>query len=258
MKVLIIGEIIGKPGRNKVKEILPEILKKYKPNFVVANGEHLSGGKGLTPEKVDEMVKAGIDFFTTGNHVFAHPEINEYLEDPKAPVVRPANYQPSVNGREFKICEVGKKKILIFNLIGKSFLRNEFENPFAKADEILKKETADIVIVDMHADATSEKVFMGRYLDGRANIVFGSHTHVPTSDLRILPGGTFYVTDIGMIGPVDSVIGMDAKVSADRILYDKHTAYKVATAGPSFFNAILVELDEDGKAIKFEKIEKII
>lgn len=258
MKILIVGEIIGKPGREKVKDALPSLLRKYRPDFAVANGEHLSGGKGLTPEKVLEMNKVGIDFFTTGNHAFSHAEINGMLDDKNGPVVRPANYPEGVVGKEYKIIEKNGKKILVINLMGRTFFREELDDPYRKFDEIYKKEKADFVIVDFHAEATSEKVFAGNYLDGRANVVFGSHTHVPTSDLQILPKGTFYVTDIGMIGPKDSVIGMDKKVSEDRILKQILTRYKVADFGPSYFNAIFVELDEEGRAISFEKIEKIV
>lgn len=258
MKILIVGEIIGKPGREKTKEALPSLLKKYKPDFVIANGEHLAGGKGLTPEKVLEMNKAGIDFFTTGNHVFSHAEINKMLDDENGPVVRPANYPDGVVGKEYKIVDVAGKKILIINLMGRTFFREELDDPYRKFDEIYKKEKADIVIVDFHAEATSEKVFASHYFDGRANIVFGSHTHVPTSDSQIMPNGSFYVTDVGMIGPTNSVIGMDIKVSEDRILKQLLTRYKVAEFGPSYFNAIFVQLENNGKASKFEKIEKII
>jgi hypothetical protein len=258
MKVLIVGEIIGKPGREKVKETLPSLLSKYKPDFVIANGEHLAGGKGLTPEKVKAMNDIGIDFFTTGNHAFSHAEINGMLDDIKGPVVRPANYPDGVVGKEYKILEKNGKKILIINLMGRTFFREELDDPYRKFDEIYKKEKADFIIVDFHAEATSEKVFASHYLDGRASIVFGSHTHVPTSDLQILPKGTFYVTDIGMVGPKDSVIGMDIKVSEDRILKQILTRYKVADFGPSYFNAIFVELADSGKAVEFEKIEKIV
>jgi len=258
MVILILGEIIGRPGRTKVKEILPSILKEYSPDFVIANGEHLAGGKGMTKEKIEEMREAGVDFFTSGNHVFAQSEILPLLDDPNFPVVRPANYPPGVPGKEYKIFTHNKGEILVVNLMGRVFLRSELDDPFRKIDEILKKEKTPFVIVDMHGEATSEKVFMGQYLDGRASIVFGSHTHVPTCDYQILKKGTFYVTDVGMIGPVDSIIGLKKEVAEERILRQMPRRYEVAPHGPSYFNAFIVELDNKGRTKKQEKIEKII
>lgn len=258
MKILILGEIIGRPGRTKVKEVLPKMIKELEPDFVIANGEHLSGGKGLTEDKVKEMTEVGIDFFTTGNHVFSQSAVKPMLEDDSAPVLRPANYPPLVPGKEYKTVERSGKKILVFNLMGRTFFKESLDDPYRKADEILAKEKADIVIIDFHAETTSEKILMGQYLDGRVSIVFGSHTHVATSDSQILDKGTFYVTDMGMIGPVDSVIGVKKEVSEDRILKQLPARYEVAAYGPSYFNACLVELDKTGKAVKFDKIEKIV
>lgn len=258
IKVLILGEIIGRPGRTKVKEVLPALLKEHSPDFVIANGEHLAGGKGVSEKKVKELKAVGINFFTTGNHVFSKPGVDKILDNPREVIVRPANFPEDTPGKEYKTLKVKGKKFLIINLLGKAFINKEVDDPFIKVDQILKKEKADIIIVDMHAETTSEKVLMGDYLNGRVSIVFGTHTHVPTSDLRILDRGTFYVTDIGMIGPVDSVIGMRKDVSQERILRDIPAKYEVATMGPSFFNAILVELDSKGKALKFDKIEKIV
>lgn len=259
MKILILGEIIGRPGRTKVKEILPSLLSEHSPDFIISNGEHLAGGKGLTPEKVLEMKEeAGIDFFTTGNHVFALHEITPALEDSHFPVVRPANYPPGVPGKEYKTVKIKSKKILIVNLSGRVFVQSSLDDPFRKIDEILKKEKTPFVIVDIHAEATSEKILMSDYLDGRVSILFGTHTHIPTSDFQILPKGTFYVTDIGMIGPVNSVIGLKKEVSRDRILRQMPAKYEVAPFGPTYFNAFLVELDSRGRAKNFQKIEKII
>ncbi len=258
MKILILGEIIGRPGRTKVQEVLPSLLKEHKPDFVVANGEHLAGGKGLTQEKVEDMNHLGIDFFTTGNHVFSNRTIFPFLDSPSFPVVRPANYPPGVPGKEYKIFDLNGQKILIVNLMGRVFLRSQLDDPFRKIDSILDKEETPYVIVDMHAEATSEKVLMGYYLNGRASIVFGSHTHVGTCDHRILDRGTFYVTEVGMIGPVDSVIGIKKEVSIERVLKQMPAKYEVAPYGPSYFNAFIIELDNRGKAINYQKIEKIV
>jgi len=258
MKILILGEIIGRPGRAKIKEVLPDILKQYSPDFVIANGEHLAAGKGLTVEKMQEMEDLGINFFTTGNHVFAHKEICPLLEDPKAPVVRPANYPPGVPGKEYKTVVAKGQKIAVINLMGRTFFRLEFDDPFRKVDELLKEIKTNFVIVDIHAEATSEKILMGDYLDGRVSIVFGSHTHVPTCDYQILKNGTFYITDIGMLGPIDSVIGLKKEVSRERVLMQMSARYEVAPYGPSYFHALIVDLNKEGRAINFEKIEKIV
>lgn len=258
MKILILGEIIGRPGRTKVKEFLPSILEKHSPDFVIANGEHLAGGKGITREKIEEMQEAGIDFFTTGNHVFANSNVLPLLDDPNFPVVRPANYPPGVPGKEYKIVNHDKGEILIVNLMGRVFLKQQLDDPFRKIDEILKKEKAQFVIVDIHGEATSEKVLLGDYLDDRVSIVFGTHTHVPTSDSKILKNGTFYVTEIGMIAPADSVIGLKKEVARERVLRQLPARYEVAPFGPTYFNAVVVELNNKGRAKSFEKIEKII
>lgn len=258
MKILILGEIIGRPGRTKIREVLPSIIKEKSPDFVIANGEHLSGGKGLNPDKVEDMKALGIDFFTTGNHVFSNRTIFPCLESDDCPVVRPANYPPGVPGKEYKIFDLNGTKILIVNLMGRVFLRSQLDDPFRKIDEILKKEKATYTIVDIHAEATSEKVLMGHHLDGRVSIVFGSHTHIGTCDHRIMDKGTFYVSEVGMIGPVDSVIGLKKEVSIERVLRQMPARYEVAPYGPSYFNAFIVELDKNGKALNYEKIEKII
>lgn len=258
MKVLILGEIIGRPGRQTVIKVLPAVRKKYKPSLIIANGEHLAGGRGLSLEKVLEMQRAGIDFFTTGNHIWGRKEFINYLDDVDLPVLRPANYPSSVPGRGFQTIKVKKQKILVINLIGRVYFPIHFDSPFEVVDRILKKKNRDIkiVIIDFHAEATSEKVALGKYLDGRTSLVFGTHTHVATSDCQILPGGEAYVTDIGMIGPSDSVLGADYKEVINHFLTQMPWRYRLAS-GPCLFNALIVDIDgKSGKAKTIEKIEK--
>ncbi len=264
IKILFLGEIIGRPGRKAVKKALPNLIKKYNPDFVIANGEQLAGGKGLSLNTVCEMQEIGIDLITTGNHVWDKKEFIEFLDDKSIPVIRPANYPLGVPGRGFEIIKKGPKKVLVINLMGRSFFRDHFNCPFACVDEILKKQATgsakpQAIIVDFHAETTSEKVSMGFYLDERASLVLGTHTHVPTCDLKILAGGCAYVTDIGMIAPEKSVLGEKVEVSLEHHLTQLPHRYKIAPYGPCYFNAIFVEVNfKTGKAKKVTKIEKIV
>ena len=260
MKILILGEIIGRPGRQVVSKILPGLRKKYKPDLIIANGEHLAGGRGVSARKISEMQTIGIDFFTSGNHIWGRKEFIDELEDNKIAVLRPANYPSSVPGKGYQILEVKKQKILLINLIGRVYFPIHFDSPFEIVDKIIKKQgkNAKIIIVDFHAEATSEKVALGKYLDGRVSVLFGTHTHVATSDHQILPKGEVYVTDIGMIGPSDSVLGADYQEIINHFLTQMPWRYRLAS-GPCIFNALVVDIDnKTGQAKKIEKIEKIV
>ena len=260
MKVLILGEIIGRPGRKTVAKVLPKLKKKYKPNLIIANGEHLARGRGLNMKKVSEMRDIGIDFFTTGNHIWGCKDFIEDLKNGNVPVVRPANYPSSVPGKGFKILKIKNQKVLIINLIGRVYFPIHFDSPFETIDDILERKEKDIkiVIVDFHAEATSEKVALGKYLDGRVSLLFGTHTHVPTADYGILPKGEGYVTDLGMIGPADSVLGADYKEIINHFLTQMPWQYKIAS-GPCTFNALSVDIDDkNGKTKKIEKIAEVV
>ena len=253
MRILAIGDIIGKPGRKAVKEILPGLRHEYNINLVVGNGENTAGGLGLTPGTAEELFDSGIDVITTGNHIWAQKEIIPYLEGEPA-ILRPLNYPPANPGRGYLL----KKKALIVNLVGRVFI-GHFDCPFRAMDQLLAEfEHKSIpIIVDFHAEATSEKVAMGKYLDGRVSAVLGTHTHVGTIDAHILPGGTAYVTDIGMVGPIDSVIGDDPNSVIDRFLTQIPSRLSVAKGNVSF-DAILVEVDKKtGKAVDIKRIQKI-
>ena len=254
MRILAIGDIIGKPGREAVREILPGLCREYDINLVVGNGENVAGGLGLTLSTARELFDSGIDVITTGNHVWAQKEIIPYLDSELA-LLRPLNYPPTNPGRGYLF----KDNVLIVNLVGRVFVGN-FDCPFRAMDQLLAEfEDKSIpIIVDFHAEATSEKVAMGRYLDGRVSAVLGTHTHVGTIDAHILPGGTAYVTDIGMVGPVDSVIGDNPVSVINRFLTQIPRRLSVGK-GKVKFDAVLVEVDENtGKAIDISRVQKIV
>lgn len=254
MRILAIGDIIGKPGRKAVEEILPGLYSEYNIDFVVGNGENAAGGLGLTPSTAQELFDSGIDVITTGNHVWAYNEIIPYLDSELA-ILRPLNYPPMNPGRGYLL----KNNVLIINLVGRVFM-GHVDCPFRAMDQLLAEfEHKSIpIIVDFHAEATSEKVAMGRYLDGRVSAVLGTHTHVGTTDAHILPGGTAYVTDIGMVGPIDSVIGDDPDSVINRFLTQIPSRLSVGK-GKVSFDAILVEVDEKiGKAVDIKRIRKVV
>jgi metallophosphoesterase (TIGR00282 family) len=254
LRILAIGDIIGKPGRKAVKEILPALCDEHNIDLVVGNGENAAGGVGLTPNTAEELFDSGIDVITTGNHIWAYNEIIPYLDSELA-LLRPLNYPPMNPGRGYLL----KNNVLIINLVGRVFM-SHVDCPFRAMDQLLAEfEHKSIpIIVDFHAEATSEKVAMGRYLDGRVSAVLGTHTHVGTIDAHILPGGTAYVTDIGMVGPIDSVIGDDPDSVINRFLTQIPSRLSVGK-GKVSFDAILVEVDEKtGKAVDIKRIQKVV
>jgi len=248
--VLNIGDIIGKPGRRAVSKLVPSIRQKSGVDMVIANAENVAGGLGLTSATAGELLDAGIDILTSGNHIWAEKEIIPYL-DSDMPILRPLNYPPGVPGRGYII--IGG--VMVVNLIGRTFMSN-YDCPFRAMDQLLDevKPRPPVIIIDFHAEATSEKVALGRYLDGRVSAVLGTHTHVGTIDTRVLPHGTAYVTDIGMTGPVDSVIGDDVDQVLQRFLTMIPNRLSVAR-GKTIFTAILTRIDEDsGRAISIDRI----
>ena len=250
MLVLVVGDIIGKPGRGAVNKLLPNLRQQYGLDLVIANAENVAGGIGLTPNTAVELLDAGVDVLTSGNHIWAQKEIFPYL-DGEMPILRPLNYPPGVLGRGYMV----KGQAMVVNLIGRTFMGN-FDCPFRAMEQLLAelKSRPPVIIVDFHAEATSEKMALGRYLDGRVSAVLGTHTHVGTIDAQLLPQGTAYVTDIGMTGPVDSVIGDDTQAVLDRFLTLIPHRLSVGK-GKTMFNAVLIEIDKDnGKAISIDRI----
>ena len=254
MKILAVGDIIGKPGREALKMLVPDLRQEYRIDLVIGNGENCAGGLGITPKIAQELLDSDIDVITSGNHIWAHKEIIPYL-DIDLDLLRPLNYPPGTPGHGY-LC---KNNALIVNLMGRVF-RGNFDCPFRAMDRLLAEleNKPRVIIVDFHAEATSEKVAMGRYLDGRVSAVLGTHTHVGTIDAQILPHGTAYVTDIGMVGPTDSVIGNDVDSVITRFLTQIPKRLPVGT-GEVIFNSILVEVNEKtGKAMDIKRIERTV
>ena len=250
MRILVIGDIIGKPGRQAVRELLPGLRRRHGLQMVIANAENLAGGYGTTPDTAREMMDAGVDVLTSGNHIWAQKEIFPYLEG-ELPLLRPLNYPPGVPGRGYLM----KNGVMVVNLIGRTFI-GEYDCPLRAMDNLLAEleKVPKIIIVDFHAEATSEKVALGRYLDGRVSAVLGTHTHVGTIDSRLLPQGTAYVSDIGMTGPIDSVIGDEAEGVLQRFLTSMPHRLSVGK-GKTEFTAIMVDIDDaSGRATGIERI----
>lgn len=252
MRILAIGDIIGKPGRQALEKLLPEIKQKYSVDLTIVNAENVAGGIGVTPETAEELLKAGADILTSGNHIWMHKTILPCL-DSEMPLIRPLNYPQGVPGKGYII----KNGVLVVNLIGRVFMSN-YDCPFRTMDALLAtmKDKPPVIIIDFHAEATSEKVALGRYFDGRVSAVLGTHTHVGTIDAQILPGGTAYVTDIGMTGPVDSIIGDNPEDVLQRFLTQMPFRMS-AGSGKSILNAVLVNVDDiTGKAKSIERIQR--
>lgn len=261
LKVLFFGDIIGRIGREGLKKILPKLKKKYQPDFILANGENLAHGIGLTEKTANEMFEAGVDFFTTGNHFLKKDDIRVMLAAKDTKIIRPANYPPGVVGQGEKLLEIGLKKVLMVNLVGRVFMGEDFDCPFRKFDEIFekyKKEEA-VIIVDFHAEATSEKIAFCHYLDSRAQAVLGTHTHVATADERILPGGTACISDVGMVGAADSVIGDQKEEVIKAFLTQLPFRMEIPEEGEVLINAVYLEIDcKARKAKKIERIKEIV
>ena len=260
IKVLFIADIIGKPGRKTVKKILPDLKKEEEIDFVVANGENMTSGHGMTRGTMDELIEAGVDFFTTGNHIWKKPEFFIELAKKETPVIRPANYPEDSPGEGYKIVKTKFGKLLIVNLLGREGINSNVESPFKTIDEILKKTKSkyDMSLVDFHAEVSSEKVAMGLYLDGKVNMVVGTHTHVPTADARILKKGTAYVSDVGMTGPIESVLGVKTDIIIKLFTTGLPQKFYNETEGPCVFNSVLVELEKNGKIIRVQRIDREI
>jgi len=252
MKILAIGDVIGRPGRQIISSLLPELRRQLDIDLVIANGENAAGGFGLSPSTAQELLSDGIDVLTSGNHIWAQKEIIPCL-DGELPILRPLNYPPGAPGHGYM--KIGKA--LVVNTIGRTFMNN-YDCPFRATDALLAglSPKPKVIVVDFHAEATSEKVAMGRYLDGRVSAVLGTHTHVGTIDAQILPHGTAYVTDIGMTGPTDSIIGDDVDSVLQRFLTMMPHHLTVGKGRP-VLNAILVEVNEDtGKATAIQRIHR--
>ncbi|MBU2595675.1 TIGR00282 family metallophosphoesterase [Patescibacteria group bacterium] len=257
MKILFIGDIVGRPGREAVKKILPELIKKEEIDFVIANGENLAHGKGMTKKTYQEMREAGIDCFTSGNHIWAKKEFIPFLEDKKIKVLRPANYPPAVIGRGYEIFEVGTQKLAVVSLMGRVFFPIDLDCPFRKLDEILQEIGKMPTIIDFHAEATSEKRAFGFYAQNRVSAVICTHTHIPSADEEIMGQKTAYISDVGMVGPHNSVLGVEKELIIDKFLTQILTRHEIAE-GEVEFNAVLLEIDRKGAAKSIKRVREII
>lgn len=248
MNVLVIGDIVGRPGRQAITSLLPDIVRQYKVEFIIANAENASGGRGLTREVMQELLGAGIDVLTMGNHVWDNKEIFSFIDD-QPRLIRPANYPEPCPGQGYHVYQAGfNMKIAVINVSGRVFMP-ALDCPFQTADQIISSlPEVDYIIVDMHAEATSEKQAFGYYLDGRVTAVLGTHTHVQTADERILPGGTAYITDLGMTGPSESVLGMDRQTVIEKFLTQRPVRFEVAK-GPFQLQGVVLEMDETTRRV---------
>jgi metallophosphoesterase (TIGR00282 family) len=254
MNILFIGDIVGAPGRRALEELLPRVVDRQFIDLVVANGENASGGLGITPQVADQLLAQGIDVLTSGNHIWKHKEIIPYLESTDR-LIRPANYPPETPGRGYAIVETAAgEAAAVINLEGRVFM-NPLECPFRTVDRVLEAipKEVKVVLVDMHAEATSEKQAMGWHLDGRVSAVLGTHTHVQTADERILPAGSGYISDAGMTGPVDSVIGMKREIILERFLSQRPQPFKVATQNIQL-QGVIVKIDPLGRCLEISRV----
>lgn len=256
MKVIVIGDVVGKPGRKILTEKLKALKEQHEAEFVVANAENAAEGAGVVPKVGDEIINAGVDVMTSGNHIFDKKEVIQYIEN-EPRLLRPANYAPDAPGRGLWLgSSVSGTQVAVINIQGRVFMPPT-ECPFRTADRLLAEigNRAKVIIVDHHAEATSEKLAMGRYLDGRVSVVVGTHTHVQTADEQVLSGGTAYITDLGMTGPYDSIIGVESQLVVTRFLRGLPIRYQTATENPQL-HGVVVEIDErTGKAIGIQRLQ---
>ena len=252
-KVLAVGDVVGGPGMDRVRRSLRYLKRKYSADFVVVNGENASV-VGITPDQAEDILDAGADVITMGNHTWGKREIADYMDEcPR--ILRPANYAPQVPGRGWAIYETKIGPVAVIDLIGRCNMDYGPNNPFLMMDSILKEIDAKIILVEIHAEATAEKLAMGYMLDGRVSAVWGTHTHVPTADTQILPGGTGYVTDLGMTGPSHSVLGIRTELSIAKFRGDIPNRYQWAN-GPTKMEAVLFTIDAaTGKCRKAERVD---
>lgn len=261
IRVLLFGDVVGKPGRAILAKWVPKLRQEHRVDLVIANVENLAHGKGITTKTLGELLRTGVDFCTSGNHVL-NKEGATMLADPSVPVIRPANFPDGTPGRGYASVPVGSRTLLVINLIGTTFFRDgtKYANPFQMTDAILETpeaQNADGIIIDWHTEATSEKVALGWYLDGRVSAVFGTHTHVSTDDLRILPNGTAFRSDLGMNGLRDEILGAEKGIIIQNFVHPETSRAHVWTDnGPTQLHAVLVEIDPATKlAAHVERID---
>ncbi|OIQ08863.1 TIGR00282 family metallophosphoesterase [Neomoorella thermoacetica] len=256
MRILMIGDVVGRPGRKAVREVLPALLQEHRPDLVIANGENAAGGNGITPDTAGELFASGIDVLTMGNHVWDKREALTLLEEEER-IIRPANYPPGTPGRGYNLFEVKEGlKVGVINLSGRVFLP-PLECPFRLGRQLAEELRAEtrVIIVDFHAEATSEKVALGWHLDGLVSAVVGTHTHIQTADARVLPGGTAYITDVGMTGPRDSVLGVKTEIIVHKFLTQLPARFEIA-GGVIQLEGVILDIDPStGRAAGIQRVQ---
>jgi 2',3'-cyclic-nucleotide 2'-phosphodiesterase len=248
MKILYIGDIMGRPGRQTVQKVLPGLIAEHGIDFVVAQGENLSSGKGMQVKSAEAMLAAGVNFFTAGDWTLHREEIYPWLDDPNKPAIRPANYPEGTPGRGYKFTDTPFGKVLVISLLGQTvgYRAPEVDNPLTTIDRILEETKAQktvATIVSFHGDFSSEKIVIGQYLDGRVTAVIGDHWHVPTADAHIMPGGTAHITDVGMVGSRDSSLGIQTDIIIRRWKSDQLSRNELETDGVMQFCSVLIEVN---------------
>lgn len=254
MRLLFIGDIVGKVGREAITTYLPKLKQTYRPTVTIVNAENAAHGKGLTEKIYKDLLREGVDFMTMGNHTFGQRQIYDFIESANR-MVRPANFPEEAPGVGMRFIQINKIKLAIINLQGRAFMQ-DIDDPFKKADALIKeaqKET-DYIFVDFHAETTSEKNAMGWFLDGKVSAVVGTHTHIQTSDERILPGGTGYITDVGMTGFYDGILGINRDEVITRFITSLPQRHVVPDEGRSVLSGIIIDINKEGKTTHIERV----
>lgn len=266
LKILFIGDIIGKIGRETIKKLLPKIKKEESPDLIIANAENIAHGTGVTRDTLVELTVAGVNLFTAGDHAFKNSGQLDVYSDAKFSIIRPANFSANAPGQGYKIITLKNINVLIINLIGRVFMAMDYDCPFRAIDEILAnikhgidRKKISAIIVDIHAEATSEKVALKYYLEGRASAVLGTHTHIMTADAEISSQGTAFITDIGMVGFADGCIGVDKEDIIKIFLTQIKQPHTIPEKGRAIFNAVLINIDsKTGQAKNIKPITKFV
>lgn len=246
MRILFIGDVVARPGREVVTQVLPKVISQEKIDFVIANAENVAHGRGATAQTLSELMQAGVNYFTSGDHIYHHKEFEQDIDS--LPVVRPANLPADLGGKRYAIINAGKHgTILLINLLGRVFLNTLSDDPFRTVDAILeetKNSNIDYTLVDFHAEATSEKYALAHYLDGRVTAVVGTHTHTPTSDCMVLPNKTLYVSDIGMTGITNAVLGVKKEIIIDKFLTGLPKKFEWENTGTKAFRSVILDIEQ--------------
>jgi len=259
LKILFLGDVVGEPGRRAVIEQLPELKQEYAVDFVIVNGENAAGGRGITPKITIDLLRAGAAVVTTGDHIWDQKDILGYI-DTEPRLLRPINYPGQTPGQGTVVLETDKGKVGVISVQGRTFMQPILDNPFTALEQavVRMREETPVIVVDVHAETTSEKIAVGRFLDGRVSAVIGTHTHVQTADEQIFPGGTAFLCDAGMCGPVESILGREIEPIVGRFVTSMPTHFPVAK-GPVALHGALIEVDPGtGKAVRIVRFRRVL